>query len=333
MSGFELPIIAAGGTAKFAVMMAVVVGGLLAGYGLRKSGLLRPDASRPITFWLMVAVYPAIGVLSVWALPLKSGLVWVMVQPVLLDGIIFLFGLGVGRLLGLDFATRGLFANAAAHGNYGFTLGGFLCLRLFGEEGLAVATVYILLWTVVVFSFYFPLARIFADPTRRMSLRAMLGGIFDLRCLTLLGILVGLALNAVGEPRPAFVTRTHLLDVLVAGTTGLMFMVVGLQLFLGDMLRYWRLHASLVGIKLLVCPAVSWGLIVAGRRLPLEIDALHEKVMMLESCMPMALFVVVMANLYGLRPRLASLLLFANTAIFLLVGLPGLMLVFGWLEG
>ena len=68
----------------------------------------------------------------------------------------------------------GAYSYAAAHANIGVTMGGFVCLALFGEKGLALSLIYLTLWTMLMFGVFFPLAGAFAGQTVRFGTRSFL---------------------------------------------------------------------------------------------------------------------------------------------------------------
>lgn len=313
---------------KFMIMVAVVVFSSVAGYLARRLGWLAEERAGAITLGIMVTAYPLTGMLPVWALKLRLVDLWITFQPVALSAACFGLGLLVARLLGLRSAAAGVFSYAAAHSNIGFTLGGFICLRLFGEQGLAYTLIYVVLWTVVMFGVFFPLAGRFADRSEPYGIGTFVRNLLNLRCLPLFGILVGVGLSLAGVERPEFVRRWGIIDVLVVVCTAVMFFVTGLRLHFSHLKNNLRLYAWLAGIKFVAAPLVAMGLICLVRLVGLDLGSLPVKVMIVESFMPMALFAVAVANLYGLDAPLASSLFVANTAMFLVFVLPILTLVF-----
>jgi predicted permease len=317
-------------TRKFVVMVGVIVLSALAGYVARRVGLVAEDRAPRITLGIMVVGYPFTGLLAVWVLELGWSDLWLTVQPVILCVTCFALGLIVARLLRLRLEAAGVFSYAAAHSNMGFTLGGFICLRLFGEQGLAYTVIYCTLWTVVMFGVFFPLAGRFAGRSEPYGIDTFVRNLLDLRCLPLFGILFGIGLSLTGWERPAFVQRWAVVDVLVIVCTAVMFFVTGLRLHLSHLWRNIRLSSWLAGIKFVVSPLLAVGLIWLVRLSGLNLSSLAVNVMIVESFMPVALFAVAVANLYKLDAPLASSLFVANTATFLIFVLPVLTFVVNW---
>ena len=180
-----------------------------------------------------------------------------------------------------------------------------------------------------MFGFFFPLAGAFAGQRVQISLSGFVRSLFDVRCMPLLGILTGLALNLSGVSRPDWIAACHVIDFFVLGCTAIMFFVIGLRLHFSQLGEYLRPCLSLAGIKFIASPIAPAILLALARASGVRVGVLPGKVALVEATMPVALFAVVAANLYGLNARLASLLFVANTVMFLVLVLPVIVLVFG----
>lgn len=316
-------------TVKFIVMLAVIVVSSVAGYVARRRGWVSESAGRPILLATLILGYPIVGTLPVWVLPLRADDVWIPSQCVLLTLSCFVVGLLVGRLHRLGRADLGVYSYAAGHSNIGFTMGGFICFCLGGEQALAYTLIYVLAWNVMMFGGFFPLANAFAEHPVRRTPGRILREVLDVRSLPLVGTVLGLVLNVWGVRRPEIIEQLRVVDVAVLLTTAAMFFIIGLTLHPGRLTEAVRLHASLAAIKFVVSPLLGLAWIGLGQRLGLRISGLQRDVLIIQSMMPMAMFVTVVANLYGLNPRLATGLFVVNTVGFLIVVLPILVFVYG----
>lgn len=317
-------------TTKFVIMVAVVVLSSAAGYAARRFGWLAEHMAARITLGIMVLGYPATGLLAVWTLKLRWADAWVTIQPVIQSFACFGLGLLVARWQKLRRESAGVFSYAAAHSNWGFTMGGFICLRLFGEQGLAYTVIYATLWTIIMFGLFFPLAGRFAGRTERYGLASFVRNLLDLRCLPLAGVLAGIGLSLSGIERPAVFQQWRIIDALVILCTAVMFFVTGLRLHVSHVWGHMRLYAWLAGIKFVFSPLLALGLIWLVQQAGVGLTGLPVNVMIVESFMPMALFAVAAANLYGLDAPLASSLFAANTVMFLVLVLPVIALGINW---
>jgi len=316
-------------TVTFIVMLAVVIASSAAGYAARRRGWVRESAARPILLITLIAGYPVVSTLPVWVLPLQIDDLWILVQCVLLTLSCFVVGLLVGRLHRLDRSDLGVYSYGAAHSNIGFTMGGFICFSLAGEQALAYTLIYVLAWNVLMYGGFFPLANAFAGRHVRFTAGLILRSLLDLRSLPLTGTLLGLVLNRAGIHRPAVVDQTHIVDILVVLCTAAMFFVIGLTLHIDRLAEWKSLHASLAAIKFLLSPLLGIAWIAVAGFLGLHISGLQRDVLVIQSAMPMAMFVTVVANLYGLNTRLATGLFVVNTVLFLVVVLPVIVFVHG----
>jgi predicted permease len=317
-------------TTKFVIMVAVVVVSSAAGYAARRLGWLAEHMATRITLWIMIVGYPATGLLAVWTLKLRWADTWVTIQPVIQSFACFGLGLLVARWQKLRRESAGVFSYAAAHSNWGFTMGGFICLRLFGEQGLAYTVIYVTLWTIIMFGLFFPLAGRFAGRTERYGLTSFVRNLLDLRCLPLAGVLAGIGLSLSGIERPAVFQQWRIIDALVILCTAVMFFVTGLRLHVSQVWAHLRLYVWLAGIKFVFSPLLALGLIWLVQQAGMGLGDLPVNVMIVESFMPMALFAVAAANLYGLDAPLASSLFAANTVMFLVLVLPVITLGVSW---
>jgi predicted permease len=319
-------------TGKLLIIAALIVLSMAGGYAARRYGLVREGAAR----WLMTLVavfgYPFTGFLSVWATPLGVQEFWLTTQQVLHMGVMTVIGLGVGRLLTKDRGEAGLFAIASAVGNNGFTMGGFVLYVLRGDAGLGLANVYFLLFSVVVVVMHYPLARAYstdrpAGPLGGLVLRS----VFDWRSLGLPMTVAGIALSMSGVPRPACVERYRLLDALIFGLTPVAYFAIGLRLHAEYARRMWRMVLALAGMRFVVGAVAGAGLFALTwlTPWPLQRGSLNMDVCLVEAFVPMAVTVVAVANMFGLKPREASLLFVANTVMYLVLVLPVVMWVFG----
>jgi predicted permease len=312
-------------TVRFAGMVGLVVAASAAGYLARKLKWCPETAAERLTWLAMVYVVPLASMLPVWNLRMGWEDVWLPIQCVILTFLCLGLGLWMARRHGLSPEETGAYSYAAAHANIGVTMGGFVCLALFGEKGLALSLIYLTLWTMLMFGVFFPLAGAFAGQSVRFGMKSFLRSLLDIRCISLPAIFLGLGLYVAGVNRPAWIEQTHLVDVLVCVNNAAMFFVIGLTLHLSRIKDYAAVCLSLSAIRFLASPAAAIGLILLARAAGLHLDPLRINVMLVESAMPTAVFAVVAASLYNLNVRLASLLFVVNTAVFLALVLPIIM--------
>jgi predicted permease len=316
--------------AKLSVIAGVIALAMTAGYLARRTGLLREGAARRIMTFVAAAGYPPVGLLTIWNLPLRGSDAVLPVLAAAHAAAMIAVGWAASRLVTRDRPERGLFALASGVANHGPTMGGFVLFLLFGEAGLARSSIYTLMfWPMVVFLAY-PIARRFAGGRPETSLgRLYLRSVFDFRSIGLATSAGGIALSASGVPRPAFVSDCHVVDVLVFVLVASAYFGIGLRLHLSQVGRAWRLIAGLTAVRFGCGLAVGSAIAAATQWTPWPLSGLGRSVFLVQAFVPTAVMLVAMGNMFGLRPRTASVLFVTNTLLYLAAVLPFVLWAFG----
>lgn len=311
----------------FCVFSALCV---VAGYGARRRGLVGEHIARPMHFVTVSFVWGAVALLSLWRLPPLSANLWlILIEPILVA--VPAFGvIPIARRMGCDNKQTGVIATAAGLGNLGFTLGAYLCYTLLngpdgqGEAALAYAVGMVNLMAMSGVLMLYPLARHFGgqeegDPS---IAKLIVKSFFDLRALMVHCAIVGVLLAYLNVPYPAVLDDYYILDILfyLGGFGG--YFGIGLRLRLGDTRRYMREHLLLAGIKYMGIPLLALSILVLINLTPSPLSDLGQRVVIVESFMPVAIQCVMIANLFHLDGRMASTLWLVNTLIFVLIPLP-----------
>lgn len=319
-------------TFQFLIFAAFGAASLWAGYLARKRGWMDESASRPIHFHTIVWVWSAAAVVSLWRMPLRADALWLIaIQPVLM----LLGGYGMiplARALGCPRPAVGVLAVGAALGNLGFTLGGYLCYSLLqpADDALGYAIFYVQVMQVATVPLVYPLARRFAadtDVPRTGPWSLIRETVLDPRSMPMHGAFAGIALAAFGPPFPHSLQRLHLTDILFyLGALGGYF-GIGLRLRIGDSVRHLREHLALAIIKFALFPLASLAAIAAIGLTPWPLGDTARQVVLVQSFMPTAIATVMIANLFHLDARLASVAWLWNTVAFAVLVLPGILLL------
>lgn len=322
-------------TIRLLMTVAVILASLAAGYVARKRSLL----PQRVAEWCMTIVavfgYTAVSFLTIWVLeaprpsdaflPVLAAVHWAVM------GLAALLG---GRAIGLGFEDRGLLAVSGAAGNTGFTMGGFVLYLLYGEQGLALVSVYCLTWTPMMVLFHYPLARHFAHGPDRPPLgRLMLENLLDWRSVALPISIVSIILCLARVPRPAFIEQWRVVDVLMVVVTAMAYFGIGMRLHLGDLGRLWKMVLALGALRFGVGLAVGWCIVALMGLTPWPLEGLRLEVFIIESFVPSAVIGVAVASMFGLRPRSASVLFVVNTVMYLALVLPIVMWLWGRGQG
>lgn len=314
---------------KFVVTAAVVVLATALGYFARRLRWVPERAGEGLMTFVGVIGYPLVGFLSVWGTRLEAS---DMVLPVMgaMHGVVMVFlSLGLSGLVTADRQERGLFALAGGVGNNGFTMGAFILYLLYGEPGMGLANLYILLFVPVMVLVLYPLARHYAGAQPQGQLGALiLGSLFDWRSIGLPAIAVAMGLSLLEVPRPAQILEWRLMDILVYVLTPLAFFGIGLRLHFSRIMPLWRLWLGLAVVRFGVGAAVGVGLAWLTWLTPWPLRELRWNVYVIEAFVPSAVTMVAVANMFDLHPREASVLFVVNTAMYLGLVLPVVLWLF-----
>jgi predicted permease len=300
-----------------------------AGYLSRRTKLVPERAAT----WLMTATiafgYSVVSFLAIWGMKLHLADAWLpamaAVHIVLMGGVALL----VARPFIRDRERLGVFGIASALGNTGFTMGGFVIYILFHEPGLALVSILGLMWMPVLVLLVYPTTRHFAGDRGGGSLgRLILRSIFDYRSIGLPVSLVAIGLSLGGVPRPDWITHIHAVDIMIFLITAAAYFSIGLRLHLSDIATMKRLLPALAGMRFLIGPALGLGLVALTHLTPWPLTGLRRDVLLIETCVPTAVTLVAVANMFSLRPRDASILFVVNTVMYLAIVLPVVLWVF-----
>lgn len=292
---------------------------LIVGYILQQHQLVSEAAMNKVIRFNVTCVYTALSLLSFWVLPLSWSLLLVPLFGfllVLLPGCIgyLLFARRIENLL-----ERGSYIASAMLANLG-TLGGVCAFILYNEEGFAYTQLIGTCQNILLCLIVFPLAqyyhlkytRTLKKTNRLASLRAMF---LSLNQLSLIGMIIGLALNQSGIPRPA--ELGPIFQSLVHIGAWIAMLPVGFLIDFKQVRIYARKTQSLVILRFLVTP-----LIFAGLTGLLISDPVVRGTLIVLSFCPTAINAVIAAKLYQLNVGLAVSSFVITTAAFLLLIFP-----------
>jgi len=250
------------------------------------------------------------------------------IVAVLFGAGITLSGVGLARLHARHTAPdRGAYIVASAISNYGFTLGGFVCLLFCrdGQKALSMQTIFIFPLVAYIYLLWFPIGRYYGTMQKNVTpLQSFLTAFRDITTLPLAGTLAGLAINFSGAAQPEFFAPVKWVLVYV-GTAASTF-CIGVTLRPRSIGTYKRENASVSITKFLVAPLLGYGL----ARL-FGIDGTAQQVIVILCSVPVGLFSSFAASLFGLNRDLTNSLFLVNTVLFLLVILPLLVLLLPYL--
>ncbi|MCC6356807.1 MAG: hypothetical protein IT577_23205 [Verrucomicrobiae bacterium] len=308
---------------KFIVTASAISIAMLAGYLCRRFGRLKEEIGETLMTLVAVLGYPAAGLLTIWGTPLKAADAMLPVGCVLHVIVLTLASLALARLVTRDRAEIGLLAITGGIGNNGFTMGAFILYLLYGEQAMGLSNIYLILFMPVAVLLMYPIARHHATAGATGSWADLLrSSLFDWRAIGLPVSLAAIALSVAGVPRPAFFTEWHLVDIVVYTITPVAFFAIGLRFHGSKILPLWRQIAWLGVIRFPIGAAAGIAIAWLIGLTPWAFEGLRWKVFVFQAFVPTAVTSVAIANMFGLKPREASVLFVSNTLLYLAIVLP-----------
>lgn len=317
---------------KFSIFVIFCIASLFMGYMVRLKGWLKEDRSRDIHLHTILWTWSPAFFISLWGLPTAWSNVWLVVFQMVLVAGVGLSSIPLAKLVCTNRKQVGVFASACAISNIGITLGAFLCYSLIlpKDKALAYALSYTAVMQVVGIPVTFNICRHFGETEGDLPLwRMIIANFLDVRSMPLYFALGGWIMSVSPWQRPEHVAIDVLMEVLVfAGCFGT-YIGIGMRLHVSQFFSYARQHVALAGVRFLIVPIVIAGLIYLVRLgpEPLRLFGYAEQTLLLLSFMPTAVMTVMLANLFHLDARFATLAWIWNTLLFLIIVLPALMLL------
>lgn len=286
--------------------MADIVGLVLAmiagGYVLRKLGLLPEAAAKHLNVIVFHLTLPAL----IFSALHRSALHWSLAWMPLVAWAACLGGLGIGwltgKLLRLDDRTLGSWMLSIGFANTTF-FGYPIIEGYFGTHHLTLAIFYDLLGaTLAVNTAGLLVASRFGGG--KVGMGELIGRL--LRFPPLWGLILGLGLHGLALP-PAL---DRLIEEIGSLTTPLIMLSIGLSLQFREATRQWPLTLGATAMRLLLMPALVWGL-VAMLGLPED----FRQAAVMEAAMPAMLYTFSLALLFGLELPLVLNTIVASIAL------------------
>nr|HID58012.1 hypothetical protein [Desulfobacterales bacterium] len=290
---------------KFIVFSSIIYIPLFFGWLARKRGYLDEKLSRSLTKWTIVFMESPIILFSFWALDL-SNLGKVFVVPLiaaLLSCFCILYGLFFSQRHGHNPLEKGAYVGCACFSNIGITMGSFLAFLMLGERGLRFAVLYFAYFVPFFFTIGFALARRYSSED--VSLTKNIKSFFTdpVSFTPNLAVVLGSILNVCQVEQ--FTIIKPLNNTLVYTSTLIYSLAIGLTIHLGRSLYYLKEVFSLGMIKFILSPVTGMGLAYIFGLFSIP-DEIPLKVIFIQSCMPPAIFSLVLSRIFNLNQDLAN---------------------------
>ncbi len=284
----------------------VIYGFLFSGYALklryRGLGVYSRELSRQIVIFLS----PVITINALWSLEIQNARFATL--PFLLTGMQLLAifpALVTAKLLKSTPGEKGSIIACSMFSNNGYTLGNFLCLLFFGEEGLYLGAWFIALFLPVYYLIGFPVASILSGEKKMGVKYALIELTRDpVSVVPISSMAFGMLLNLSGIPRPAVVNTIashYVTYILVAASS----IAIGMGLNFTKSLKYVKHALCIALVKFFYTPMVGVFLLLLFGYFRMN-SSLPAGVVLLQSFMPSAIMAVILSKLFALNSDLAN---------------------------
>lgn len=313
---------------RLIAMFAVLVGGLTSGCLTANRFHVPAQLAKKMMTVVLVCFNWPIALLVIWPMHLKKHLIWLPIIGLILMLSITLLSALLFPSLEKKPKSRLTLILAGAISNHGYTGGAFVCYALFGTPGIALAQIYLILSLPIFYLVYLPLLKAYKLYSERLISGSKLEFLLDFRMLVIPAMLIAVILNLSGLEPPSFIATLHIVDILIYIASSLSFFAIGLQVNLSVLKNYTNLYFPLAAVKFILTPALAalllWLLALTGQNL----NILAQKVILVLSASPSAVLMVTMSNVFDLDGPLATALWVVTMAVFAVVVVPVLFLIF-----
>ncbi|MBI3087857.1 MAG: AEC family transporter [Candidatus Omnitrophica bacterium] len=295
--------------------LGLFISSLIAGWALGRRGILTESRARALLHAVVKYVAPVVLTLSFWRLQIRAPGPWLLpLIGALVSASTLLPAWACTRAAPLTGPQKGSVLTSAFFSNLGF-FGAFVAFALRGEEAYGLATLYLVYFSPCFYSLGFALARRFGAGRREVQPPD------ELRWYPFAGMAIGLALNLLNVPRPAFCEPVN--RVLIPLDTILHVAAIGSQLSLRLPRRWLRVSLAMSAIKFWWSPLVGWGLASA-----FGLEGLPRFIVLLQAAMPVGVSPLMLSILFGLDRRLTNSLFVFTT----LLAVPWLLVYLPWIR-
>jgi len=293
-------------SARFIIFIVIIYGFLFSGYALKLCYRGLGAYSRELSRYIVIFLSPIITINALWSLEIQNARFASL--PFLLAGMqlfAIIPALIIARLLKSTPGEKGSIIACSMFSNNGYTLGNFLCLLFFGDEGLYLGSWFIALFLPVYYLIGFPIASILSGK-RKMGLKSALIELTrdPVSIVPISSMALGMLLNLSGLPRPAIVNTiaSHYVTYILVACSSI---AIGIGLNFTKSLKYVK-HALFIAlVKFCYTPLTGTLLLFLFGYLRME-NSLPAEVVLLQSFMPSAIMAVILAKLFSLNSDLAN---------------------------
>lgn len=313
---------------KFIILWTVILIPFFTGSRLR--GFLRTpqNTAKKLIKINLFFLEPVILFWTIWGLSLHRDIIILPFAGLFTVLIGFISGKIMLGFLKLKGVTSDSYLISSILANQGMTLGGLICYLVAGEQGLGLATIYVVYYLPFVFIFIFPFARYSSlrhtagsGEKPRRTFREFISFFFNLQNLPLAGVIAALVLHGFNIQRPEIFFP---LDYILFTAISLYYLTLGINFEIGHITASYKEQVALAISKFIVLPLITFSVLNF-----INIDHSVKTVIQVQSFMPAAIYSVISSILFDLDSRLTSGLFVINSLLFLGIVLPAIMILKG----
>ncbi len=302
---------------RYLIFQAVVILPFLVGYQIAKNSHYQGTYTKKILRFNVIVFEPLIILWSTWGQRLSAELIFLPLSGFFLVGLGWGIGSLLSRFLGLSGKSKATYLISSSLANHGFTMGSFVCYLVLQERGLALSAIFLVYFTFYTYLFIFTYASRVSYQAKS-TWQTFLSSLFNWQSMPLGAISLSLLLHGLDIDRP---TIYFPFDILLFVSIGLQYFSLGTTFKLQNVMTSLKANFFLALTKFIMVPLIT-GLLLS--LVPLDHDL--KLVILIESCMPAAVFSVVTSILFDLDSPLASGLFVVNVVLFIMTVLPMILL-------
>lgn len=307
---------------KIILFQGIVIIPFITGFFLKSRISEKAAFSKRLVSLNIMIVDPLIVLWSIWGLSIRGQLAALPAAGVLLLALGFLFGKMLSPLLGFTGISRKTFLISSSLANIGFTMGGFICYLIAGEQGLGMAAIFASCFLPFVFLVVFPYAGR-KDHSPVFALSYLRKQFINLQNMPLFAVFLALIMHALDISRPEKIFFP--IDALIIISVIVYYFTLGINFNTRDLNFLKKEQLAMAAIKFVLVPAATGGVLML-----VPLDPAIKKIILIQSFMPAAIYSVVTSILYDLDTEMASGIFVVNTILFIAAVLPVLFFCHGF---
>jgi predicted permease len=186
---------------KFILFQAAIVLPFIAGYISTKFITNTKDIAKKVIRINLLSIEPLVVLWSIWGLTLSFDHVFLPFSGLALVVAGFLIGMLTVKFTARKDNIRKTYLISSSLANHGFTMGGYICYLVAGEQGLGLAAIFTLYFLPYTFIFIFSYAK--SNSIKKLlSVNGFTENFLNLQNMPLHAVIIALFLHFIGFDLP-----------------------------------------------------------------------------------------------------------------------------------